>query len=145
MVNTMSNEEETRKLIVELRLLEGTAQTLQARLNFVNAASNELTMASKTLEGLREKDRKESVFVPIGGGSYIKANLEETDKIVYGVGAGVAIEKTLEESSQEITNRVSELGKTRLALEQQLTQILQRIQADQTRFQELSRTTRNPT
>ncbi|MEM2110631.1 MAG: prefoldin subunit alpha [Candidatus Bathyarchaeia archaeon] len=134
----MSTEEEIRRLMVELRLLEGTAETLQARMSFVNAVLNELNLANKTLEGLAEKGREDTVFVPIGGGSYIKAKLENTDKIVYGVGAGVAIEKTLDETKGEIMNRISELNKTKLALEQQFRQIIQRIQEDQTRFRELT-------
>ncbi|MEM2914899.1 MAG: hypothetical protein QXH91_05835, partial [Candidatus Bathyarchaeia archaeon] len=66
----MSTEEEIRRLMVELRLLEGTAETLQARMSFVNAVLNELNLANKTLEGLAEKGREDTVFVPIGGGSY---------------------------------------------------------------------------
>ena len=49
----MSSEEETfRRLVVELRILEGTADALQSRINLVNAALTELTIAGMTLEGL---------------------------------------------------------------------------------------------
>lgn len=134
----MSAEEEVRRLVVELRLLEGTAETLQSRMNFMNAVLAELNMANRTLEGLGEKEREDSIFVPIGGGSYIKAELENTDQVIYGIGAGVAMEKTMQEAKTEIMNRISEISKTRVALEQQLGQVLQRFNEDQARFQELT-------
>jgi len=134
----MSSEEDIRRLAVELRLLETTVESLRSRINFVNAAFAELNLANKTLEGFEKEEKDAPLFVPIGGGSYIKAKLEDTDKVVYGVGAGIAIEKTLKEAKEGIANRISELEKTRRSLEQQLAQVLRRIEEDQTRFQELT-------
>ena len=111
-------------------------------MNFMNAVLAELNMASRTLEGLEEKERKDSILVPIGGGSYIQARVENTEQIIYGIGAGVSIEKTMGEAKNEIMNRISETNKTRIALEQQLTQVLQRLNEDQSRFQELTAPTK---
>ncbi|MEM2028021.1 MAG: prefoldin subunit alpha [Candidatus Bathyarchaeia archaeon] len=135
--STGSIEDEVRRLIVELRVLENTAESLQLRVNLVNANLTELNLASMSLEGIEKKDSN-SIFVPIGGGSYIKAILEETDKVVYGVGAGVAIEKTIKEAKEDIANRIAELSKAKVALEQQLNQVLAGMRERQTRLQELT-------
>jgi prefoldin alpha subunit len=134
----LSSDEEIRKLAVELRLLEGTADSLQSRISFLNAAWAELSLSKNTLEGLENEEPDAPLFVPIGGGSYVKAKLGEVDSVVYGVGAGVAIEKTLKEAKVGVEARLSELEKARVSVEQQLSQILRRIQEDQDRFQELS-------
>ncbi|RJS76160.1 prefoldin subunit alpha [Candidatus Bathyarchaeota archaeon] len=139
----MSEEDELRRLAVELRILQGTAEALQSRINFLNAAFAELDYARRTLEGLENEKVDAPIFVPIGGGSYIKAKLGEVDKIVYGVGAGIAIEKTLKEAKEKVESRVSRLEKTKQSLEQQLAQTLRRIQEDQDRLQELSAELRN--
>ena len=136
-----TTEDEIRRLMVELKILETTAEYLQARINFVNAALTELNLANMSLEGI-EKKESNLIFVPIGGGSYVKARLEETDKIVYGVGAGIAIEKTIREAKEDIAVRIAELNKTKTALEQQLNQILIRLQEGQSRLQELTATLR---
>jgi len=134
-----SNEREAfRGLSVELRILEGSAETLQARLNLVNAAITELSMAKMTLEGVEKEAVDAPLFVPIGGGSFIKAKLDSTDKVVVGAGAGVSIERTLSEAKQTLENRVSELEKTRTSLQQQLVQIVGRIDEDRERLQDLS-------
>ena len=135
-------EDEVRRLIVELRILESTAEYLQSRLNLVNTALTELNLASMSLDGIEKKD-SDSIFVPIGGGSYIKARLEDTDKVVYGIGAGVAIEKTIREAKEDIANRIAELNKMKAAIEQQLSQVLSRIQESQNRLQELTASLRS--
>jgi len=134
----MSNEDDIRRLAVEVRILQGTAESLQSRINFLSAAFAELGLAKRTLEGIEKEESEAPLFVPIGGGSYIKAKLGETDRVVYGVGAGVAIEKPLEEAKKGVDNRMSELEKTRQSLEEQLSQVLRRIQEDETKFQELT-------
>jgi len=130
-------EDEIRRLIVEIRMLETTAEYLQTRVNLINAALTELNLASMSLEGIEKKDSNH-IFVPIGGGSYIKARLEDTDKIVYGIGAGISIEKTIKEAKEGIANRIDELNKAKVALEQQLNQVLARLQEERNRLQELS-------
>jgi len=134
----VSNEEEMRRLVVELRILEGTAEALQSRINWVDAAFAELNLAKRTLEGMGKENSEAPVFVPIGGGSYIKAKLTDVDKVVYGVGAGIAIEKSLEEAKQGVDERISELERTRRSLEQQLSQVIRRIQENRDRLQELT-------
>ncbi|MBS7624340.1 prefoldin subunit alpha [Candidatus Bathyarchaeota archaeon] len=132
-----SVEDEISRLVVELRILERTAEALQLRINLVNANLTELNLASMSLEGIEKKDSN-SIFVPIGGGSYIKAILEDTDKVVYGIGAGIAIEKTIKEAKEDIANRIAELNKAKAALEQQLNQVLTSMRERQVRLQELS-------
>lgn len=135
----MSNEEETfRRLAVELRLLEGTAEELQSRINLVNAALTELKIASVTLNGIEKEKENSSLFVPIGGGSYVKAKLESADKLVVGVGAGVAIERTAKEARANLERRIGELEKTRNALQQQLNQVVGQIQDGRSKFEELT-------
>ena len=132
-----SAEDEIRRLIVELRVLENTAEYLRARMNLVNAAITELNLASMSLEGIEKKDSNQ-IFVPIGGGSYVKARLEDTDKVIYGIGAGIAVEKSIKEAKEGVENRLAELNKAKAALEQQLNQVLIRMQEGQNRLRELS-------
>jgi len=135
----LASEEETlRRLAVELQILEGTAEALQSRINLVNAALTELRVAGATLEGLEKEREGASLFVPIGGGSYVKAKLESAEKVIVGLGAGVATERTMQEAKGNVEKRTAELEKTRETLRQQLTQVLERIQDGRSKFQDLT-------
>jgi len=133
-----SDEEEFKRLIAEIRYLEGAAESIRSRINIINAVLAEFNMANRTLEGLEKEETDVPILVPIGGGSYIKAKLADPDKLIYGVGAGVALEKSFKEAREDISNRIAELDRTRRSLEQQLNQILLKAQENQNRLQELS-------
>ncbi len=133
-----SDQETFRRMAVELRIYEGTAEALETRLNLVNAALTELNIARMTLEGVGNESPDASLFVPIGGGSFIRAKLDSADKVIVGVGAGVSIERTLAEAKETVQNRISEMGKTRNSLQQQLVQVVGRVQEYRDRLQDLS-------
>jgi prefoldin alpha subunit len=133
-----SEEEVFRRLVVELRMLEGTAEALQSRVNLVNAALTELRVSSMTLEGLEKEKKDAQLFVPIGGGSYIKAKLESAEKVIVGIGADVALERTMKEAKENLENRIAELEKTRTSLGQQFTQVVEKIREDRTRLDALT-------
>ena len=133
-----SDREAFRSVAVELQILEGTADTLQSRLNLVNAALTELNFARMTLEGVEKEAPDAPLFVPVGGGSFIKAKLDSNDKVVVGVGAGVSVEHSAAEAKETLQNRLSELEKSRTAIQQQLVQVVGRIQEDRERLQDLS-------
>ena len=133
-----SDREAFRSVAVELQILEGTAETLQSRLNFVNAALTELNIARMTLEGVEKESPDAPLFVPIGGGSFIKAKLDSNDKVIVGAGAGVSVERSAGEAMETLKNRIGELEKTRTSIQQQLMQVVGRIQEDRARLQDLS-------
>jgi len=115
-------EEELRKLLIENRLLEASITVIQSRLKVVNASLAEIILASSTLEGIKGKPKGSKILVPIGAGSFIRAELADSEKIIMGIGAGASIEKTFEESIQELKARQAELEQIKASLQQQLTQ-----------------------
>jgi prefoldin alpha subunit len=135
--NRSKEEEELSKLSVEIRLLEQTAETLQQRIGMINAAITDLTYANMSLEGLEKEKEDAELLVPIGGSSYVKVKLANTDKVIVGMGAGVSVEKTLPEAKAIVKERLDELEKTMTAAQQQFAQVAQRINSGRTRFERL--------
>lgn len=135
-------EEELRKLSVEIRFLEQTAETLQSRINMLNAAITDLTYADMTLEGVEKEKENAELLVPIGGSSYVKVKLANPDKIVVGMGASISVEKTLPEAKSILKERLAELEKTMLSAQQQFAQIAERINTGRNRLEGLLATLR---
>jgi prefoldin alpha subunit len=128
-------EEELRKLSVELQLLEQTAQSLQKRINMINAAFADLTYANMTLDGIKKEKDGAELLVPIGSSSYIKVKLANVEKVIVGMGAGVSIEKTLPEAKTIVNTRLTELQKTMQSAQQQFAQIADRINKGRKRLE----------
>ena len=137
MASRSKEEEELRKLSVELRFLEQTAETLQSRIGMLNAAITDLTYANMTLEGVEQEKENSELLVPIGGSSYVRAKLASPDKVVVGLGAGVSVEKPLPEAKTLLKERLDELEKTMRSAQQQFAQVADRINADRNRLESL--------
>ena len=129
------DEEEFRKLSVELRYFEQTAEAIQSRVNMVDAAIADLTYASATLEGLEKEKEDSELLVPVGGSSFVRAKLANPDKVIVGVGAGVSIEKTLPEAKEVTKKRLDDLNKTRASLHQQFVQVAGKINEDREKIE----------
>ncbi len=135
---TSNSGEELRKLSYEIRYLEQTAETIGSRMNVINAILRDLTYANMTLETLEKEKGNSEILVPIGSSSYIRAKLEDTSRIIVGIGAGVSVEKTLPETKDVVKKRLEDLEKTRNLLVQQFEQVAQKIGEDRERFEHMA-------
>ena len=121
---TASIDDQMRQVLMDIRLLENTARVLQSRLDVVTAALSETLTAISTLEGTKGKPSETESLVPIGSGSFVKTKLADIEKVIIGVGAGICIEKPIEDSMKDLRLRSSELERARTTVTQQLTQVL---------------------
>jgi prefoldin alpha subunit len=128
--------------LVEARYLESLAQSLQQRVSLVEAAIAEIQVASSTVGGLSKEVAGADILVPIGGGSYIRAKVVDVEKLIVGVGADVAVERSAKEATESYQARIDELRKARSSLEEELERVAANIARAR---QELQRLTRKQT
>src|SRR5213594_3122133 len=114
-----NTDEEVRQLLVDIRLLEGSARVLQSRLDIISAAQSETSTAIQTLEGARGQAKGAEVLIPIGSGSFLKSKISDPSNIMIGVGAGVIVEKSVDDSIKDLRMRSSELERARTTVTQQ--------------------------
>ena len=142
MAQRANAEEELRRLSVEMRYLEQTADALQQRIGMVNAALTDINYANMTLEGLEKEKENSEMLIPIGGSSYVKVKLADPNKVIIGLGAGVSVEKTLAEAKVTLKERLDELEKTMHAAQQQFSQVAERINSGRGRLENMLATAR---
>jgi prefoldin alpha subunit len=140
MSNTQAKEEDiVRQLATEIRILEGSATSLQSRLDIVRAAINEVTLAHNTLEGMQQMHDGDETLVPVGAGSYVRMKISDSKKLIMGIGAGAAMERDVAGSVVELKARLQEMDKARTSIQQQLDQTLARYQQDRDALEDLLR------
>ena len=130
-------EEELRRLSMEMRYLEQTADALQQRISMVNAALTDINYANMTLDGIEKEKENSEMLIPIGGSSYVKVKLADTNKVIIGMGSGVSVEKTLPEAKVTLKERLDELEKTMHAAQQQFSQVAERINSGRSRLESM--------
>jgi len=130
-------EEELRKLSMEMRYLEQTAEALQQRISMVNTAIADLTYANETLDSMEKEQENAEMLVPIGGSSYVKVKLADPNKVIVGLGSGVSVEKTLSDAKVVLKERLDELEKAMNSAQQQFSQVAERINTGRSRLESM--------
>lgn len=135
---SQEKERQLRRLVTEIRMMEGTAQSLQQRMQFLATAISELRISKSSLSDLENVDSNNPLLVPIGGGAFVKAQLGDLSRVIVGIGAGISVDMKYETAVEEITERLEEMEKAQVSVEQQLGQILAQLESHQGMAERLS-------
>ena len=90
-----------------------------------------------TLDGIEKEKENSEMLIPIGGSSYVKVKLADTNKVIIGMGSGVSVEKTLPEAKVTLKERLDELEKTMNSAQQQFSQVAERINSGRSRLESM--------
>jgi prefoldin alpha subunit len=124
-----SKEDQFRRVVYELQLMDGSVQLLQDRMQILSSALADLRLAQQSLSDLKGVNPKTPILIPVGGGTFVNAELGETKKVIVGVGADISVEMELDKAISDISSRLEEVEKAEAAVEQQLTQIVTQMQS----------------
>jgi prefoldin alpha subunit len=108
----MEDRQRLEALVNELNTYQSQAEVLQQQIETLNATISELSVAMDTLSTVKGEDNKETL-VPIGAGSFLITELKNTDEVIIGLGAGVAVKKKIEDAKVTIVEQKTELEELR--------------------------------
>ncbi len=87
------------------------AESLAQQINMVKLTIRDVETALTTITALKGEPAGKETLVPVGFGSFVKATLTEPDKVIVGIGAGVSIEKKIDEAKEFLEKKKDELNK----------------------------------
>ena len=136
--------ERVQSILMEVEGYRRQMESSKSEVRFLDATLEELRSSVEAIEALKENKDGTEMLVSIGSGSFIKAQLKDTGKVIVGVGAGLSVEKDLdaarkilEERSQEIIramerfqNNAAEMNERMMELDQEYRQIMAELQAE---------------
>ncbi len=61
------------------------------------------------LQALEHIEKGEETYFGLGGGIYVPARVNKGKKLIVNVGAGVFVEKTIEELKEDVKKRIAEI------------------------------------
>lgn len=101
--------EKLERLAYEYQLLQAQAQLLAQNLELLTLGRNEFSAVKETLEGLKKtEEEKPEILVPIGAGSFLRGILVDKERAIVSVGAGYAVEKSLDDAISYLEGRIRE-------------------------------------
>jgi prefoldin alpha subunit len=140
------NEQEIKQALSTLELYRAQAESLAEQQQLIQMSLDEHTRARETLTRWKNAEPGAEILVPVGGNSFVFAQVAVNDKALVGVGSGVTIERPLGEAVTTIEARISEMveASKKIAenlgvLESRSSNLTQMVQAEYDRLQQQQR------
>jgi prefoldin alpha subunit len=130
-LTAQDRQDQLRKLLSELQMMRGTADTLQERLQLLQGATTDLSIALASVTGLKDAEEGAPILVPTGASTFVNANLGDLSTIIVDIGAAVSVDMTLEEAEENMRGRLEELQNISASVQQQFQQVVSQMQMHQ--------------
>ena len=104
------------------------AESVAQQMNMVQLTVKEVETALTTIAALKDEPAGKETLVPIGFGSFVSATLTNPGKVVIGIGAGVSVEKKVDDAKVLLEKRKDELSKYNEQLNTTLTRLGQELE-----------------
>jgi prefoldin alpha subunit len=125
-IHLSETESKYQQLLSEERVLEDQLNDMQTRIEIITAQIQEHVNASVTMSNLKNEQGHDAL-IPIGAQIYIKGTINDTSKVLIGLGAGISVEKTAEQANADLEARVSNMQKLLASLRDEYAKIAEKV------------------
>jgi len=128
-------EAEVSRYLALLEMYKEQIESLANQSQIIQAMVEEYNRTKITLDRISNVEDGTEVLLSVGGGAFVNANIKDTKKVVYNIGADIMLEKTIEEAVKSIDERIDllynnlqKVVETTQKLEEAATQISEKVQ-----------------
>lgn len=104
---------EHEQILKEYELSRSQLELYQQNLELIDGRLSELRMIDNALDEIKDTNKNNEMLVPVGGDTFIKASIIDPENVIVGVGASVAVKKTIGDAKEDIEDKIAELEKVR--------------------------------
>lgn len=116
------------EVLLEYEYYRGQIETLKQSLESISSSILDLAVVKESLDSIKALKKKNEILVPIGAGSFVNARIIDTDKVIIGLGADVAVKKKIQDAKADIEGRMKKLEEVQNQNIEKLQLITQKIQ-----------------
>ncbi len=120
------SEEHAQQLLYQMQMLESYSTSMDQKEETIMTFLREAISSVESIRGINQKQDFESL-IPVGLGTYVKANVSGTSKVLLAVGAGIMVEKEHDSAINYLESRIKELQVALNETASQKHQILMRL------------------
>ncbi len=124
--------EDVRNLAARYQEFQRQAEALRQQMNMVQASITSCDQTMVTINELKTASVEGKItetMVPIGFGSFVHAEIKNTDRVIVDLGSGFSAEKTADEAIETLNRRKEQLTKILQQMNASLTNYIQGMQA----------------
>jgi prefoldin alpha subunit len=133
-------QQQLQQISQELQALDEEIEEVDDEISSVRQEQSDIDEAIEAIETL---DSGSTVQVPLGGGAYLRAEIQDIDEVIVSLGGGYAAEQeqddaisALERKRDSLDDRIAELREEKGDLEEESDELEQRAQQMQQQMQQ---------
>ncbi len=111
--------EELERKSVQLQILQANMQIIREKERALSHRLMELEETKQAIRDIRSVKAESEILVPLGSGNFISGKISGAEKILVGVGGGIAIKKSPDEALKFLDERAAETNSAIQELESQ--------------------------
>jgi prefoldin alpha subunit len=128
-------QQEYLESVMRMRQIEGQAANVQNNLAALERVLIETEVTLASLDAMKNQNAVKESLIPLGSGVFADGTLKKSDKILLDVGAGVVLEKSIDdamafmkERSENVRKNLTDFQNVLLNLEKSYSEAGQRAQ-----------------
>ena len=137
------SEEQAQQLLYQMQMLESYTTSLDQKEEAIMTFLREAISSVESIRGINQNQEFESL-IPVGLGTYVKASISGTSKVLLDVGAGIVVEKEHDSAINYLESRIKELQVALNESTSQKHQVLMRLEQLKQEMNRLIQSTNTP-
>lgn len=117
------NDKELQRKLIQVELLKEQTRQLQTQQATITNQLVELENTKISLNESKNSKEGDDILIPFGGGVYTSGKLGNIKKVLVDVGAGVAVNKTIAETSKYLEKQQNNLKEAMGKINEELKKI----------------------
>lgn len=104
-----SNEQLMQEKYMEFQMLERQTKQLQAQLEQIQSQIADVMYLQQSIVELKTVKVGKELFVPIGSGIFVNAELKNNCDVLINVGCGVVVKKSIESAAELLSAQIAQM------------------------------------
>lgn len=113
------DQEKLNEMYTRLQMIDSQLKQVQAQMNMVEQELETTALVKEALTDLDKVPSGNEILVPIAGGIFVKASIQDPQSLLVNVGSSVNVIKSLEEVSGLVDKQTEELEKNLMHMQEQ--------------------------
>lgn len=101
-------QQDMQRKMMEMKMIENGLNALRQKEGELLGVVDDLNRTKEAIEAMGNYNG-DGTMIPLGSGNFVMGKIEESDKVLVGVGAGVAVKKTRQGAIDHVGIRIKEI------------------------------------
>jgi prefoldin alpha subunit len=120
-------KEDFEKNMLQLNMFGSKLQEIEQQLQIIDKHITELQLTTLALKELETTEQNTEMLAPIGQNIFVKAKIQETQKVMVDLGSKIFAEKSLEEAQGILNEKIDEFSTIKEKISEEAQKILNTI------------------